>query len=378
MNARTPQIVEIDFEDVQAGLAPHSVAFLVSGSRHPCGVEMFERELARAAQALGTPVSNLVIGGHWRDARTLWHALAGVRALVVSLPVVAWKKTIFTPLLALVIARLRGARTVVILHEWGDLNPMRRACFSVYLLFAKSVMTSSPNVRRDFQASALGRLCVDQGLVPIPPNIGPPQERVSTQAIRRLRKERALGRFVLGQFGSIYPKKQASFLLEVARDARNRGLDVFVVFIGGFVKGRDDGEAQFLARVKELGLEDFVLVTGYIETDAEIHSLFDAVDIFVYAFAEGLTSRRGSVLACLQSGRPVLANAPIDADEFAHHPVFQDLIDRGALHFVPSNASASDFAEAVAKIGYRPPLTAPEIFATAWRDAAIALRKALR
>jgi glycosyltransferase involved in cell wall biosynthesis len=201
---------------------------------------------------------------------------------------------------------------------------------------------------------------------------------VSTGAVERLRKQRESGRFIVGQFGSIYPKKQASFLLEVACDARNRNLDVFVVFIGGFVKGLDNGEAQFLSRVKELGLEDFVLVTGYIETDAEIFSLFDAVDVFVYAFNEGLSSRRGSVLACLQSGRPVLVNAPIGRDEFAHHPVFQDLIGRGALLFVPSNASTSEFAGAIVEVSRRPSLTMPEIFTTAWQDAAIALRKALR
>jgi glycosyltransferase involved in cell wall biosynthesis len=283
-----------------------------------------------------------------------------------------------TPLLALALARLRGARTVVVLHEWSDLNPMRRAIVSFYLIFAKAILISSPSVRTDFEASAAGRMGIANWLVPIPPNIAPPRERLSTDAVVRIRKEKAAGRVIIGQFGSIYPKKQSDFVLDVASAAKIRGLNAFVVFIGGFIKGSDDVEARFRSRVRELGLEDRVLVTGYVETDAEIFSLFDAVDVFAYSFSEGLTSRRGSVLACLQSGRPVVVNAPANKNEFDHHPVFKRLIDEGALQLVPTDASQSEFAAAVARIAGHRASSAPEIFIEAWRDAAAALRAALR
>jgi glycosyltransferase involved in cell wall biosynthesis len=353
------------------------VVSLASPSQAPCGVEMFARGLARAAGELGLDSRRVAVAGQWGDTPALWRALGGAAALVVNLPVVAWKKALLTPLLALLIARMRGARTVVILHEWADLHPLRRAFISTYLLLAQVVLFSSPTVRDQFLLSPVGRLPFKSGLAPIPPNIAPPTARARSPAVDRLEAERANGRLILGHFGSIYPKKQSTAVLDVAHALQNLGRQVFVVFIGGFVRANDNIEERFFAHARTLGLEASILVSGYVESDQEIFSLFDAVDLFVYSFAEGLTSRRGSVLTCLESGRPVVVNSPERVDEFAHHPVFGGLIARGALHLVPTNATPAEFARAIAAIGTDHRGAAPEIFDAAWRDAAIALREAL-
>ncbi len=354
------------------------VVSLVSPSKAPCGVEMFARGLARAAGELGLDSRSVAVAGRWGDAPALWRALADAAALVVNLPAVAWKKALLTPLLALTIARLRGARTVVVLHEWADLHPLRRAFVSAYLLFAQVVLFSSPSVRDEFLSSPVGRLPFAVGLAPIPPNIAPPKARLRSPAVERVEAERARGRLILGHFGSIYPKKQSTFVLDVARALQGMNREVFVVFIGGFVKAGDDVEERFFAHARELGLEASIMVSGYIESDAEIFALFDAVDLFVYSFTEGLTSRRGSVLTCLESGRPVVVNAAKSESEFDHHRLFRGLIAQGALQIVPTNAAPADFARAIDAIGADRRAVAPEIFAPAWRDAAAALRAALK
>jgi glycosyltransferase involved in cell wall biosynthesis len=356
---------------------PGFVVSLASPSQAPCGVEMFARGLARAVGELGLDSRLVAVAGHWTDAPALWRATGGAAALVVSLPIVAWKKALLTPLLALLIARLRGARTVVILHEWADLHPLRRAFISAYLLFAQIVLFSSPTVRDQFLLSPVGRLPFKLGLAPIPPNIPPPTARVHTPAVDRVETERANGRLILGHFGSIYPKKQSALVLDVAHALQGRGREVFVVFIGSFVKASDDIEERFFSHARTLGLEASIMVSGYVESDQEIFSLFDAVDLFVYSFAEGLTSRRGSVLTCLESGRPVVVNSPESASEFEHHPVFGDLIAQRALHLLPTNATPAEYARAIDAIGTDRRGVAPEIFDAAWRDAAIALREAL-
>ncbi len=353
------------------------VVSLVSPSRTPCGVEMFARGLARAVGELGLESRTLAVAGRRGEAAALWRALAGAEALVVNLPVVAWKKALLTPWLALAIAWLRGPRTIVVLHEWADLHPLRRAFISAYLLFAQVVLFSSPTVRDEFLSSPVGRLPFAFGLVPIPPNIAPPASRLRSPAVLRVEAERADGRLVLGHFGSIYPKKQSTFVLEVAHALQAINRSVFVVFIGDFVKASDDVEARFFARARELGLEASIMVTGYVEADAEIFALFDAVDVFVYAFADGLTSRRGSVLTCLESGRPVVVNAARSESEFDHHPVFRRLIAQGGLRIAPADAAPGDFACVIGTIGATSRSVAPEIFASAWRDAAKALRGAL-
>jgi len=352
------------------------VLFLISPSKTPCGVEMFARGFAAATRELGVKTETLAADGRPSDIVALWRQLAGAGALVVNLPVVAWKKALLLPLVALLMARGRGVAPVVVLHEWADLNPLRRAFIGLYLLAARVVLFSSPTVRREFASSFIARWPLTTGLVPIPPNIAPPERRFASPLVERLAQERARGRLVLGHFGSIYPRKQSALVLDIADALKRSGTDVFVVFIGGFIKGHDDVEGQFRARARALGLEDDILVTGYVETDAEIFALFEAVDVFAYCFHEGLTSRRGSVLACLQSGRPVVVNAPSLATEFDHHPAFKRLIASGALRFVPTDADPREFARVISMLGGQGRIQ-PLFFAGAWRDAALALRGAL-
>jgi hypothetical protein len=45
--------------------------------------------------------------------------------------------------------------------------------------------------------------------------------------------------------------------------------------------------------------------------------------VFCYPLEEGITARRSSILACVQSGRPVIVTGPAGTDEFDHHPRFK-------------------------------------------------------
>ncbi len=261
------------------------------------------------------------------------------------------------------------------MHEWADLDWRRRIFVGFYLLFARELAFSSPTVQAQFAASPLGRLRRGAVLV-VPANMKRPREPVQTSWSERVAVERAAGKLALGHFGSIYPKKHCDFVLDVAAALKRRGRPVFVVFVGSFIKGSDNVEADFWQKARRLSLTEDVMVTGYVETDSEIFGIFDAVDVFAYRFAEGLTSRRSSILACLQSGRPIVVNAPDDAREFDHHPGFVEAIDAGALRFVPRHAGLNDYVEAIeaAAEDRREPLA---IYEESWRAATLSLATAL-
>jgi hypothetical protein len=84
---------------------------------------------------------------------------------------------------------------------------------------------------------------------------------------------------------------------------------------------------------------------GYVDSPRELHALFAEVDCFLYRFPEGLTSRRGSVLACLQSGKPVIVNTPRQAGEFDHRSYRRAIAD-GSLMLLANNADARAYADA--------------------------------
>jgi glycosyltransferase involved in cell wall biosynthesis len=362
-----------------------SAVFLISPLRTPCGVETFGRHLARSWSAAGYEAGQIAISGRVRDLYSVWRALIDADALVVNAPVVAWKQVLILPLLCVLLARLRGRKVVHILHEWSDLDPRRRILFSIYLLFATHVLYSSPTVRDQHRRNLLARLLpVKIGLVPIPPNIAPPQgldrdgaAKPGSKALTRLAEARAAGRLIIGHFGSIYPRKRSDRVLEIAAELKRRGHDVLLAYIGDFIRGSDDIQDVFARRIADLGLENSVLISGYMESHADVYAALRQSDVLVYTFADGLSSRRGSVLAALLSGRPVIVNRPQNEREFDHHPSFRQALAAGALRLVDTAEDVPAYADAI-EAARAAEQTILIDFDQSWRDAAVAFGEVLR
>jgi glycosyltransferase involved in cell wall biosynthesis len=362
-----------------------SAVFVVSRSTTPCGVETFARHLARSWRAAGHDARQIAISGGLQNLCDVWRALTDAEALVINGPVVAWKRVLFLPLLCVFLARVRGRKVVQILHEWSDLDPRRRLVLSIYLIFATHVLYSSPSVRDQHRSGRLARLLpVKRGLVPIPPNIAPPDADHAEagggpghEAVATLAAARAAGRLVIGHFGSIYPRKRSDRILEIAAELKRRGHDVLLAYIGDFVRGSDDIQDVFTRRIDALGLAGDVLITGYIASHADVYAALRETDVLVYAFADGLSSRRGSVLAALLSGRPVIVNRPQNGREFDHHPAFRQALASKALRLVDAADDLAAYADAIEQVGGERE-TAMIDFDQCWRDAAAAFGEMLR
>ena len=350
--------------------------FLVSPSTTPCGVEMFVRRLARTWTDIGLAEESVLIRGDVYDIFAVWSALGRADAVVMNFPIVAWKRVLLTPLLALAAALARGKKTILVAHEWGDLDWRRRLVLMVYALFARRIMFSSPTVRAQYFASGFARMIRrPTSVIPIPPNIERGRLLTASRIAEQIRSRRK-DKIVIGHFGSIYPKKQSDFVLSVAAEMKRAGLGVLVVFVGAFIKGLDSVEEDFNRQLDLLKLRNDVIVTGYVERPEEIFTLFEEVDCFVYRFAEGLSSRRSSVLACLQTGKPVLVNAPVGVDEFNHHRMFSFALENDILRLLPISADAKTYATALATSSPSGETQVIDMYDASWRDAAHALEAA--
>lgn len=344
---------------------PQTYLVLVSKAEELCGVEAFSRLLA---QALGERAETLALDG---DVIGFTQALRRRDTVVFNFPIVAWKKRLFAPVLAALTARVMGRRVITVLHEWLALDWKRRVVLLPVVLLSNRLVFSAPEIAAEFKGTRLSGLVTrDRVVIPIPPNIAPDVTPRATSHSDRLEGWGRGGRMILGQFGSIYPKKQSGLVLDVAAELVAAGHDVGVVFAGSFIKGMDDVEAEFFAKVDALGLRERVLVTGFVAGDDELAGIFEAVDVFCYIFAEGLTARRGSVLAAALSGKPVVVNAPEHDDALEHHRLFARLIEAGFIRLVPLKADTKTVAEAVvaAKSSAPNALSAEAEIATLWQD----------
>jgi glycosyltransferase involved in cell wall biosynthesis len=341
-----------------------------------CGVGQFTRLLGETFEKLDPGSSTtLTLTREQGSLGEIWRAVGSAQSVICNFPIVAWKRVMFRPLLALAIARLRRRRVVLIQHEWGGLNRWRRMTYIPAVLLANTIVMFSPLVRQELAGDPVvgwtARKCV---LAPLPPNIGAPAEIADSKLRQRLAAAREDGRLVIGHFGSIYPGKQPNALLAIGAILRERGLKPLIVYIGSFIRGVDNVEHEFYARAAELGLAGDVIVSGYVASDHEVFGLFTAIDAFCYPLQEGLTARRSSILACVQSGRPVIVTGPAEADELDHHPRFKELIDRGTIMPVAHGSDDDAYAERIVSALQRPLAPAPFDFDGWWKDVAQAIR----
>lgn len=345
-----------------------------------CGVGQFTRLLHETIEKLDPgSTTSLTLTREQGSAGEIWRAVGSARSVVCNFPIVAWKRVMFRPLLAMALARLRGRQVVLIQHEWAGLHWMRRLTYIPALLLANTIVMFSPLVRRELADDAAvgwtARKCV---LAPLPPNIELPPEIADSKLRQWLARARESGRLVIGHFGSIYPGKQPNALLHIGAILKQRGLKPLIVYIGSFIRGVDRVEEEFYTRAAELDMTDDVIVSGFVASDHEVFGLFGAVDAFCYPLDEGLTARRSSILTCVQSGRPLIVTGPALPDEFDHHPRFKQLVDRGAIVLVARGSDDDVYADRIASALKSPPAQAPFDFNGWWRDVAQAVRAQLK
>jgi glycosyltransferase involved in cell wall biosynthesis len=357
----------------------YQTLFIGAGSQMQCGVGQFTRLLGETFERLDPGSSTtLTLTRTEGSLAEIWRSVGSARSVVCNFPIVAWKRVIFRPLLALAIARLRRRRFVLIQHEWAGLNRWRRMTYIPAVLLANTIVMFSPMVRRELADDPMvgwtARRCA---LAPLPPNIEAPAGIADSKLRQRLVAAREDGRLVIGHFGSIYPGKQPNALLAIGAILRERGLKPLIVYIGSFIRGVDKVEQEFRARATELGISDDVIVSGYVASDHEVFGLFSEIDAFCYPLEEGLTARRASVLTCVQSGRPVVVTGPAEANEFNHHPRFKELIDRGAIVLVGRGSGEDVYADRIMSALKWPSVHVPFEFDGWWQDVAQAVRAQL-
>jgi glycosyltransferase involved in cell wall biosynthesis len=334
--------------------------FLLTPSKEECGVESFARLLVGALQQdyPGDGCAVLAVADRWRDLPAVLRKIAKAEQIVFSVPLVAWKRMLLLPLVVLLFARIVHCRVNVFMHEWTALHWLRRLALAPLVLLSRTIIVVSPFIAGEIAGTrwlfGAGKKC---RLVPNAPTIRRPDAASATERVLRVRAAAANCDVVIGHFGAIYKGKAATALLDVCENLRRGGFRALIVFIGSFMKSLDGYEQQFWSKAAEFGIEDQIIVTGYIADEAELYALFEEVGAFLFLFPEGLTARRSSVIHTLQSDRPVVVTAPRSMAEFAHHRGFTALIEAGVLSFVPEGAELRAIADqllAVAKRGKRP------------------------
>jgi len=326
---------------------------LVTGEFPPLhgGVGDYTHALALALAALGAEVhviTGVCSAGHPSSAfdlhpvirRWSFPALIQIRSLVRQLKLnwlnVQYQAAAFglgAPIHFL--PDVAGARTSVTFHDlrvpylFPKAGRLRDWAVTHLARSAAGVIATDPADEAELRRRGVRRLaCLPIGSnIPVQP---PPDfERA------RLRSRLGVGEgdFLLGYFGFLNHSKGGDTLIRALSILADRRARVKLVLIGGQTSSSDPTDAAFSAEIEKLivrhGLEERIVRTGFIATpDVSAHLL--ACDAVALPYRDGVSLRRGSLMAALAHGCAIIST----------HPAFPlpELRDGENLRLVPPDS----------------------------------------
>lgn len=320
---------------------------LVTGEFPPMegGVGAFTQELGRALADLGHTVHVITDrqarpagnGRRWRDLlepvdlgfarlhpvvkKWRWPALWSIADLVmryeldvVNLQYQAAAYDMRSPAINWLPWRLKGVvKTAVTFHDlrvpylFPKAGRLRETAVAFMARQAHGVIVTN---QADYDAMA-ARVTTPLRQIPIGSNISTytpqPREIEEARALLGLKPSDQL----LGYFGFLNESKGADTLLHALAGLDERH---HLVFIGGQTGSSDPANNQsFLAQLRQLiaslGLVERVHWTGF-QPDARVSIFLHAADLMVMPYRDGVSLRRGTLMAVLAHGRPLLTTYP--------------------------------------------------------------------
>jgi glycosyltransferase involved in cell wall biosynthesis len=298
------------------------------------GVGDYTRELAAALRRQGAdafvvtggapvagdaagpvPVERCIRGWGWR---AWWDLDRALRRLAPQVANVQYQAAAYGQHPAINLWPRRAGRRWPIVVTFHDLRvpylfpKAGRLRFRAVLEMARSARRAIVTNIED-QAVLAPLLAQPPALIPIGSNIHPaPPPGFDREGWRR-KAGAAEGETVLAYFGFLNESKGGEELVRTLAGLRQRGLAVSLWMIGGQVGASDPTNQAYLARVRqligELGVEPWVRWTGFV-SPAEVSAYLLSADLCVLPYRDGVSFRRGSLMAALAHGLPVVSTVP--------------------------------------------------------------------
>lgn len=150
-------------------------------------------------------------------------------------------------------------------------------------------------------------------LIPIGSNIHPQLPEGYDRAARRARLGVSEGETLLCYFGFLNASKGGETLLRALAELLQRKYPVRLLMVGGQVGASDPTNIAYLQRVQALadqwGLTQHILWTGFTQPE-QVSANLMAADIGVLPYRDGASFRRGSFMAALAHGLPIVSTQP--------------------------------------------------------------------
>lgn len=212
--------------------------------------------------------------------------------------------------------RIDTARVVTTFHDllvpylFPKAGPLR---YQAVLTLARSSDGVIVTNRGDEQRLSVEKSIASLRHIPIGSNITPNIPPDYNRSVWRAALGFSDQEIIVGYFGFLNASKGIETLLQAVRVARNNDLPVKLLMIGGRTGTSDPANILYAKdvdkMVEDLGLLDHIRWTGFVDSAAVSGHLM-AADMIALPFRDGVSFRRGSLMAALAHGCAIITTHP--------------------------------------------------------------------
>lgn len=258
----------------------------------------------------------------WRDARLVTDLTIRYDLDLINIQYQASAYNMRNPAINVLPWRLRGvAKTVVTFHDLREpyLFPkagrLRRRAVNMLAQQSDGLIVTNAA-----DHTALAPTTMPLATIPIGSNIAVQAVSAETRLKTRAQLGLADDDVLLAYFGFLNESKGADTLIDALAQLDSRH---HLVFIGGQTGASDPANnSAFLntihAQITAHGLEARVHWTGFVE-DWEVANYFGAADLTVLPYHDGVSLRRGTLMAALAFGQAIITTHPQTATPELRH-----------------------------------------------------------
>jgi glycosyltransferase involved in cell wall biosynthesis len=221
-------------------------------------------------------------------------------------------------------------------------GPVRRWINLQLALQSDAVIATNVEDYRSLARWPLGERALR--LIPIGSNIRPRVPHDYDRTAWRDHLGVAEDETLLCYFGFLNDSKGGDTLIRTLAELVRRGKSVRLLMIGGQVGDSDPTNVAYLEHVRalilELDMAERVLWTGYTGPE-EVSASFASADICILPYRDGASYRRGSFMAALAHGMPIISTTPRTS--------LESLVDGENVRLVPpdNHTAAADAADSL-------------------------------
>lgn len=189
-------------------------------------------------------------------------------------------------------------------------GPLRPWALKVLARGCEAVIATNPEDQKSINSWGLKR---EAHFIPIGSNIPPqPLPGYSPEAWRR-----SLGvnpqETLVSYFGFLNQSKGGEDLIRALHILKEKGIKIKLLMVGAAAGSVDPTDQAYALKVKglisQLGVEDMVIWTGF-EPAERVSGHLLASDLCVLPYRDGVSFRRGSLMAALAHGLPIVSTMP--------------------------------------------------------------------